>query len=145
MQKRLHSACCVSEHVRSNLHDTWGIWSVVIFWPKYRSTQPENYLFSLSNQMFSGSKYPPKKNFLKKEALHMMSEVLQKTIKWVYSGVWKTYMNVFRKLWKWRRSLHKWLPTVKFFSPKYRSGHPENYLFLLPSKIFLGSKYPTNI
>ena len=36
---------------------------VVMFWPKYRSTHPENYLFSLSKKMFSGSKYP-KKQFI---------------------------------------------------------------------------------
>ena len=35
--------------------------------------------------------------------------------------------------------------TVKFFLPKYRLGHPENYLFLSCKKLFLGSKYPTNI
>ena len=28
------------------------------------------------------------------------------------------------------------------FWPKYRLGHPENYLFSLPKKIFSGSKYP---
>ena len=32
--------------------------AVAIFWPKVRSTHPENYLFSLSKKMFfSGSKY----------------------------------------------------------------------------------------
>ena len=34
---------------------------VVIFWPNsliYRSTHPENYIFSLSKKTFSGSKYP---------------------------------------------------------------------------------------
>ena len=34
------------------------------------------------------------------------------------------------------------LRSVKVFQPKYRLGHPENYLFLLSGKIFLGSKYP---
>ena len=28
------------------------------------------------------------------------------------------------------------------FQPKYRLGHPENYLFVLSKKIFTGSKYP---
>ena len=44
--------------------------SLVIFWPKCRSTHPENYLFSLSKKIFSGSKHL-KKNYLilKKEAL----------------------------------------------------------------------------
>ena len=28
------------------------------------------------------------------------------------------------------------------FWPKYRLGHPENYLFLLSKKSFIGSKYP---
>ena len=32
--------------------------TVVIFWPKYRSTHLETYLFSLSKRMFPGSKYP---------------------------------------------------------------------------------------
>ena len=32
--------------------------TVVIFGPKYQSTHPENYLFSLSKKIFSGSKYP---------------------------------------------------------------------------------------
>ena len=36
--------------------------AVVIFWPKLRSTHPENYLFLLSIKIFSGSKYP--KNIL---------------------------------------------------------------------------------
>ena len=31
------------------------------------------------------------------------------------------------------------------FQPKYRLGHPENYLFSLFKKIFSGSKYPKNI
>ena len=31
---------------------------VVKFWPNYRSTHPENYLFSLSKKFFSGSKHP---------------------------------------------------------------------------------------
>ena len=31
--------------------------SVILFWPKHRSDHPENYLFSLSKKMFSGSKY----------------------------------------------------------------------------------------
>ena len=34
---------------------------------------------------------------------------------------------------------------VKFFQPKYRLGHPENYLFLLSKNIFLGWKYPRNV
>ena len=29
-----------------------------------------------------------------------------------------------------------------FFQPKYRLGHPENYLFLLSKRVLLGSKYP---
>ena len=33
---------------------------------------------------------------------------------------------------------------VLLFQPKYRLGHPENYLFLLSKKIFTGSKYPKN-
>ena len=28
------------------------------------------------------------------------------------------------------------------FQPKHRLGHPENYLFLIPEKLFIGSKYP---
>ena len=35
---------------------------VVLFQPKYRLAHPENYLFSLSKKIFSGSKYP--KNIL---------------------------------------------------------------------------------
>ena len=34
--------------------------------------------------------------------------------------------------------------TVLLFKPKYRLGHPENYLFLLSKKIFSGSKHPKN-
>ena len=33
-------------------------------------------------------------------------------------------------------------PPVMCFKPKYRLGHPENYLFLLSQRILLGSKYP---
>ena len=32
-------------------------------------------------------------------------------------------------------------PAVLLFQPKYRLGHPENYLFLLSKNIFTGSKY----
>ena len=32
--------------------------------------------------------------------------------------------------------------TVLPFQPKYQLGHPKNYLFSLPTKIFSGSKYP---
>ena len=35
--------------------------------------------------------------------------------------------------------------SVLLFQPKYRIGHPENYLFLLSKKIFFGSKYPISI
>ena len=31
------------------------------------------------------------------------------------------------------------------FWPKCRLGHPKNYLFSLSTRIFSGSKYPTNI
>ena len=34
--------------------------SVLLFKPKYRLAHPENYLFSLSKKIFSGSKYPKK-------------------------------------------------------------------------------------
>ena len=34
--------------------------SLLLFLPKYPLNHPENYLFSLSNKMFSGSKYPKK-------------------------------------------------------------------------------------
>ena len=33
---------------------------------------------------------------------------------------------------------------VHLFKPKYRLGHPENYLLLLSKNIFTGSKYPKN-
>ena len=36
--------------------------AVLLFQPKYRLSHPENYLFSSSNKIFSGSKYP--KNIL---------------------------------------------------------------------------------
>ena len=32
--------------------------TVVLFWPKFRLGRPETYLFSLSENNFSGSKYP---------------------------------------------------------------------------------------
>ena len=35
-------------------------------------------------------------------------------------------------------------PAVLPFQPKYRVGHPENYLFLLSNKLFIGSKYQKN-
>ena len=34
--------------------------------------------------------------------------------------------------------------SVLLFQPKYRLGHPENYLFLLSKKVFTGSKYAKN-
>ena len=34
----------------------WSL-SVLLFWPNYRLGHPENNLFSLSNKIFSGSKY----------------------------------------------------------------------------------------
>ena len=47
--------------------------AVVIFWPKYRLAHPENYLFSLSKNIFSGSKYPKKIlfNFEKRSTGHV--------------------------------------------------------------------------
>ena len=38
------------------------------------------------------------------------------------------------------KSIGRW--SVLPFWPKYRLGHPENYLFSLSKKLFLGSKYP---
>ena len=41
--------------------------------------------------------------------------------------------------------MHKpdwWIVSSVAVQPKYRLGHPENYLFLLPKNIFEGSKYP---
>ena len=32
--------------------------------------------------------------------------------------------------------------SASLFKPKYRLGHPENYLFFLSTKLFSGSKYP---
>ena len=53
-----------------------------------------------------------------------------------------TAITVWLLLWV----LRYWCSTpAKFFSPKYRLGHPENYLCLLSKKIFSGSKYPKNI
>ena len=43
--------------------DLHWIRAVVIFWPKYRLAHPENDLFSLSNNIFSGSKYPKNISF----------------------------------------------------------------------------------
>ena len=41
-------------------------------------------------------------------------------------------------------SSDRYAPAI-FYYPKYRIGHPENYLFSLSKKIFSGPKYPTNI
>ena len=45
---------------------SWGFWTlpaVLPFWPNHRLGHPENYLFSLSKKIFSGSKYPKIKLF----------------------------------------------------------------------------------
>ena len=63
------SFCCL---FHSPLHGFFCSWAVVIFWPKYRLAHPENCLFSLSKNIFSGSKYPTNVlfNFGKRSTAH---------------------------------------------------------------------------
>ena len=53
-----------------------------------------------------------------------------------------SYSKIESTLSVCRCLISKGPPTVLPFQPKYRLGHPENYLFLLSKKLFIGSKYP---
>ena len=59
---------------------------VLPFWPNYRLGHPENYLFSLSKKIFSGSKYPKIKlfNFEKGSTAGHPGNYL-------FSSSWKTF------------------------------------------------------
>ena len=43
-----------------------------------------------------------------------------------------------------KRALELASATVVLFQQKYWLGHPENYLFSISKKLFVGSKYPKN-
>ena len=55
--------------------------AVLLFKPKHRIGHPENYVFSLSEKIFSGSKYPKKEFYfiLKTEALTSGSDFVSKS------------------------------------------------------------------
>ena len=90
---------------------------VPLFEPKYRLGHPEKY----SDQLFSVSKYPKR--------CYLLSSS-------------KAYIPFVaaRALASTATCVHQ-CPVLPF-QPKYRSGHPENYLFLLSRNLFSRSKYP---
>ena len=51
---------------------------MLLFQPKYRLGHPENYLFLLSINIFTGSKYPQKEMILKKESLELTNNSASK-------------------------------------------------------------------
>ena len=108
---------------------------MVIFWPKYRSTHPENYLFSLCKQMFSGSKYPKNIlfNFEKRSTVgHMLfsRSVTFCTRRHLRMAAMAPHIiRIWPLAFGFRQGLWRCAAVISFL-PKCLLGHPKNRLFL---------------
>ena len=124
----------LSKHIYSKDRSTYIkvnfiITNNITFQPKYRLAQPENYVFSLSKGIFSGSKHP--KNIL----LYFGKGSTEHHRR--FNGLSASNcVGTTNSLQKLR------LQGCEFVEANHRIVHPDNYLILFYIKLYLKIKYP---